>query len=200
MKKIAIYLKNREELCPFSESDSVQIYEKNDGAWAAGGRFDYKLDLGSLVNLRKSVSKIADSLKEADCNVISGKNLSGAAYTVFDTAGFHIFDIESCDESVFDGVFSEIETAAASAVSVTPRETETPGVFFLDLVELQREKPEITSKMALKNFLDTEIFSELSLVCAHVPPWIINDGRFDIKSSNSNNNVLAVITKKQCED
>ena len=54
--------------------------------------------------------------------------------------------------------------------------------------------------MALKNFLKTEGFSELRLVCAHVPPWIINDGGFDIKSSAGNNNVSAVITKKQCED
>ena len=86
MKKIAIYLKNREELCPFSESDSVRIYEKNGGAWGEGGGFDYKLDLGSLANLRKSVSEIADGLKGADCTVIAGKDLSGSAYTVFDAA------------------------------------------------------------------------------------------------------------------
>jgi hypothetical protein len=44
-----------------------------------------------------------------------------------------------------------------------PVETDTPGVFRLDLIRLQRERPDVSSKMALKDFLGTTPFYELHL-------------------------------------
>jgi hypothetical protein len=77
-----------------------------------------------------------------------------------------------------------------------PVETSTPGVYFLDLVALQKECPEVTSKMAMMDFLKNTPFMELHLVCKHIPPWIENSGTYKVQvTSDKAGAVQAIITR-----
>jgi len=69
-------------------------------------------------------------------------------------------------------------------------------VFSLDLIALQNECPEVSSKKAMADFLENTPFLELHLVCKHIPPWIENSGKYNIKAQNIDGAVSAVITRK----
>ena len=79
-----------------------------------------------------------------------------------------------------------------------PVETQTPGIYFLDLGQLQTECPEVSSKKALLPFLSNTPFLELQLVCAHIPPWLETDDSYEKKVRNVNGKVHITITRKQC--
>ena len=79
-----------------------------------------------------------------------------------------------------------------------PVQTQTPGVYFLNLLELQKECPEISSKKALASFLSDTPFLELHLVCAHIPPWLIADSAHEKKIKKEEGGLYVTITKSQC--
>jgi hypothetical protein len=116
----------------------------------------------------------------------------------------HIFQIGEISDEIFDGVVEDLKSANAEAAAkeaiirdAKPIETSTPGVYYLDLVALQRECPEVTSKKAMMDFLRDTPFMELRLVCKHIPPWIENSGAYNVQvAGNEAGNVLVVITRK----
>jgi hypothetical protein len=52
-----------------------------------------------------------------------------------------------------------------------PQATGQEGRYGIDLIELQKRRPEISSKMALMPFFENTGFDELLVACAHIPPW-----------------------------
>ncbi len=58
------------------------------------------------------------------------------------------------------------------------------------------DEPALSSKKAMMNFFDTTPFLELKLICKHIPPWIENSGKYNIKSERHDDSFTAVITKK----
>ncbi|MFA5658818.1 MAG: Fe-only nitrogenase accessory AnfO family protein [Oscillospiraceae bacterium] len=202
--KIAVYLHDLNKLVSFYESNSMCIYTLEENAWKASVTFTYnKVSTGSMEELRKQASEITKLI--SGCNVIAGSELSGIAYSVFDIAGFHIFTIESISDETFNGIVSDIEQGDIKErmkdeiiKNACPIETAEPGKYFLDLIMLQTECPEVSSKKAMTAFFETTPFLELKLICKHIPPWIENSGKYDIKSEHHSGSFTAVITKKQC--
>jgi hypothetical protein len=123
---------------------------------------------------------------------------------VFDRAGLHIFEIGGISDGVFDGIVEDLRGADAAAAAkaaivrdARPVETSTPGVYFLDLVALQKECPEVSSKKAMMDFLKDTPLLELRLVCKHIPPWIENSGSYNVRTVKDAGGVVeAVITRK----
>jgi Fe-only nitrogenase accessory protein AnfO len=202
MSKIAVIANNNSEVCDFFEASKFLIYEKQADKWTVTGTLEFEKIVPSVpAQTRKMTEKLLPLIES--CNIIAAKSLVGIPYSVFDMAGLHIFQIESVNDAVFDDILKDIQNAAAQAnlkeriiAEARPVETDTPGVFLLDLIALQNECPEVSSKKAMAEFLETTPFLELHLTCKHIPPWIENSGKYEIKAQNKDGAVSAVITRK----
>lgn len=179
------------------------LYQRRAASWSPVSEFPIaRPEGGALAAQRAQARNVIDAL--GPCRVVAGLSLTGVAYHEFDKAGYHIFHISAYGPEVFEEMVADIQAARAEAArqesacrSTRPTESETPGVYRLDLTALQRESPQISSKMALQEFLNHTPFVELHLLCAHIPPWLENGG-YDIQIWREDENLHAVIAKKSC--
>ena len=205
LSKIAIYMNYDRELVSFLEADMIAVYEKTDELWDE--LYSFEISLGTITNmeeLRRQLKNVTDKLE--DCGIIAGLSLSGLSFGEFDKRGFYVFDIGDYNPDVFDNMLMDIEESAkaeeekASIVKNTrPVETETPGVYYLNLIELQTRCPEVSSKEAMRDFLENTPLLELRLVCKHVPPWIEN-GPYEVNSKQLDNGDFYAVIRKRCCD
>ncbi len=178
LKKIAVIVNDEEDLASFEKGSYINIYNKNNTQWQLFKEIHYYINTGmSLSDLRENIKSLIIELK--DCNIVVGNVMSGLAYNVFDRAGFAIFEAKDVTSSLLDDIYKEVSTSKVEAavskqIPLLPVQTEENGVFYINLIELQAKHPEISSKKALKPFLETTPFFRLEVICSHVPPWFDN--------------------------
>jgi len=204
MGRIAVFTNQQKEICAFFDADRFFIYERsNAGKWEATSMSPFeKIKPSNPAVTRKHTQALLPLVES--CKVLAGGALVGIPFTVFDRAGFHIFEIGEISDAIFDGIIEDLHQADTEAAAkeqiirdAKPVETSTPGVYFLDLIALQKECPEVTSKKAMMDFLRDTPLVELRLVCKHIPPWIENAGLYNVQiTSEKNGEVNAVITRK----
>ena len=203
MNNIAVFTNGDSNLCDFFEAERFLIFEHSKSGWTKTGEVDFERVVPSAPAITRKNTEALLPLVQG-CNILAGGALVGIPFSVFDRAGLHIFEIGEIDSNLFDGIAEDLKNANAEAAAkeaiirdAKPIETSTPGVYFLDLVALQRECPEISSKKAMMDFLRDTPFMELRLVCKHIPPWIENSGAYNVQTEGSEaGKVLAVITRK----
>jgi len=202
MSKIAVFTDKASNLCEFFEAVRLVIYEKQTDKWAITGEADFERIIPS--NPAKTRKMTEELLPLLDgCHIIAGGPLVGIPYSVFDRAGMHIFQINVINDNILDEIVNDIKNADVQnnlkekiIKEARPVETATPGIYSLDLVALQTECPEVTSKKAMADFLENTPFLELHLICRHIPPWIENSGKYNIQARYKDGAVSAVITRK----
>lgn len=200
--RIAIFMKDGAIVESLSSANTIVVFERKDTKWINIGEHYVNLSIDlTAPMLRAEIRRVAEKL--GDCRICAGLQISGVIYRELDRMGFSIFEIPQCSGEILDHILRDIEEERASGDIIAgsvdkPVQTDMPGVYYFDLQRLQAEKPEISSKQALKDFLETVPFYELHLVCAHIPPWI-NDGIYDIcDEQTGDNRIIATIKKKQC--
>ncbi|MDR0571022.1 MAG: hypothetical protein LBG71_07385 [Clostridiales Family XIII bacterium] len=202
--RVAVYVDSRLALRDFFESDRFLIFAKGAGGWAVSGEAPFgRVAPSNPADTRRAVEGLLPLVE--GCDVLAGGGLYGIPFAVFDRAGKHIFEIGEISDGILDGILADIEKSGAEAAAkelaareARPVETEAPGVYVLDLIALQSERPDVSSKKAMADFLENTPFFELRLICRHVPPWIENSGRYDVRATGGAGAVTAVITKKGC--
>lgn len=175
--KISIIVNSNNELTSFEEGSSIMLYNKSNDIWQIEDKISYSLShFSSIIDTRESVKKVISNLK--DCKIIIAKIMSGIPYIIFDRMGFAVFEASSISDSIFEEILSDVKgyssnkSLASIDISTTPVETEIPGVYSINLIELQIKHPEISSKKALKSFIENTHFSKLEIICSHLPPWL----------------------------
>lgn len=203
MTKIAVFTNRDSALCDFFDAERFLIYERGAAGWDVAEEKTFeKIVPAAPAQTRKNTEAILPLID--NCGILAGGALVGIPFSVFDRAGLHIFEINATDDKTFDGIVEEIKHADANAAAkeaiiknARPVETSTPGVYFLDLIALQKECPEITSKKAMMDFLKDTPLLELRLICKHIPPWIENSWAYNVQIIKDDGiSVEAVITKK----
>jgi hypothetical protein len=203
MNKIAVFTNGDSGLCDFFEAERFLIFERTKEGWKQTNETSFEKIVPSAPALtREKTSALLPLIK--DCDVLAGGALFGIPFSVFDRAGLHIFEINALNDEILDGVIEELHSANAEANAkeaiirdAKPVETSTPGVYFLDLIALQRECPEVSSKKAMMDFLKDTPFLELRLICKHIPPWIENSGAYNVQTiSDNGDSVQALITRR----
>jgi hypothetical protein len=202
MCKIAVFTDKDSKLCDFFDADCFLTFEKQADKWTVTGKTEFEKIIPSTpAQTRKITEKLLPLIDR--CHIIAGGLLVGIPYSVFDMAGLHIFLINDINDAVFDEIVEDVQNAATEnnlkekiITDTRPVETGTPGVFLLDLIALQSKCPEVSSKMAMKDFLENTPFLELRLICKHIPPWIENSEKYNIQAHNGDGAVSAVITRK----
>jgi hypothetical protein len=199
--KIAVFMKEIKNDVSYQVPLTVRVFEKRESEWVKLG-YDYvnlsaNMDLPSV---RQEIMRLLDSL--GNCRIAAGTEITGVLYRELDSHGYAVFEIDDCSPDTLDGILRDLDETiqAADGTGDVPRkpvETETPGVYFMDLNRLQESYPDMSSKQALREFLESTPFYELKIACAHLPPWLEN-GPYDISEEKTGVSVMATIRKKQC--
>ena len=181
----------------------AQLYSHTDGVWRATGETPVPHSGDGMNSVRDDMRALIAAL--GDCRVLAAKGLGGVAYGVFDRMGFHIFDVEEADAAALNGMLQDIEDADGAArirretlKHARPAETDNPGVYWLDLILLQAECPEVSSKKALRGFLSDTPFRELHLICKHAPPWLEGAGLELQTETRPDGSLHLTITRRMC--
>jgi hypothetical protein len=165
------------------EAHLVTVYtqQPETDSWRAEKSFSPTLDFSGPGPLNKSLRILVEQL--GGCKIILAKRIAGIPYHVFVHSGFEVFESEDASEEILSAILEETKAISAAeaqdaedpaSVPTRPVPTSICGVYALDLGRMQRAHPEVSTKMALKDFLQTD-FKELRLTFSHVPPWLALD-------------------------
>ncbi len=204
MGRIAVFTDENGNLANFYQCAQIKIFEKEKQIFQLRDEINYeKIKPISPIEIRRKTQDLLYFLNE--CKTVAFKEILGIPYSIFDKAGCNIFSIqdyslEQLDEIEKDIMVLQEEQNRRKEMEShwLPVELDTPGIYFFDLMQAQEKYPEITSKKALKPFLDTVPFLELRFVCAHIPPWLEKDRRFKVKTEKNGKALYSVITLRQC--
>lgn len=193
--RIAVLLDENSNVAGPGGCAMLAVFEKIGGAWTVVREIpaDIRLD-GGLYAARNEILSLAESLD--GCRIIAGQKFSGIFFNTLDRLGFFIFEIKAVSPDVLDAVLTDVGEAKAKKPPDAPVKTGERGRWFLDLTELQRNDPGMSSKKALRPILGEPSFVELTLICSHVPPWLENDPGLSVAASPHGEGVRAVVTRK----
>jgi predicted Fe-Mo cluster-binding NifX family protein len=198
--KIAVFMRDS-ELCPFFEANSFGIFSVGgEGLQKEREERFEPISKAAAQELRNAASALLALI--SDCEIIAGGTLAGLAFTVFAKAGMSIYEIAELSDTALLEILADArcdrERAGVLEQSLSrPSPTGEDGVYFLDLAKLQAERPDVSSKMALREFLESSPFLELRLDCRHVPPWLESDEAYQIDAHLKGEGVCAIIRKRR---
>lgn len=175
--KIAVLLDENNRITSLELSDKTLLYQETIYGWEPLREINWQLGAESdIAKIRNKIQVLIEQL--GDCRIMVSRKLSGLPYHIFNKMEFHIFETDSpVSQKLFRDIIQEIKEAAekiqsSDSVAQVPVSPLNDGIYYLNLIELQRAFPEITSKQALKQFLEEIPFYKLELICSHMPPWI----------------------------
>ncbi len=173
---MAVFCDDAKRIARFDEMTNFVFYTKENSIWQKSDLIPCQPDLsGGMTAIRENIHQMMNVFN--NCKIIITKSLTGIPYQVFDKAGFIICESEVFDLELLDTIQSDLAKIDAETkedqrlLSNTPKETGQPGHYFIDLTQVQKKHPEMSSKMALLPFLKDTPFYALEVVCEHIPPW-----------------------------
>ncbi|HEY5555361.1 Fe-only nitrogenase accessory AnfO family protein [Acetobacterium sp.] len=179
---MTVFFNDKDQVSSFNEMTHWVLYAKEEEGWQISKDFPCKPVLtGELTTIRDNIKNIINQL--GSCRVIITKSITGIPYHTFDKAEFIICEVESFDLELLDAIKEDLIATPLESADLmnkspeSPKESDIPGHYIFDLVQMQKSTPEITSKMALLPFFKGVPFVSLDIVCEHIPPWF--DKTFD---------------------
>jgi len=192
---------------PITGPGTVVIFRRIHGVWQSERMFPFSLEPGKGLNgLRRKMGELIAFLGE--CRTFVAKSAGGAVYFELEKARCHVWEITGKPEEFLDFVCLEAKeneerdacTPPASADAGIPVPLETsPGKFTLSISEIQKKRSGVSSRQVLQQFLRRGNFTELEILCDHLPPWIGVEAEFlgiRIETGHSAHNGIRVLLKK----
>jgi Fe-only nitrogenase accessory protein AnfO len=192
---------------PLAGPGTILIFRRTHGIWQCIRSFPFSPEKEKgLSGLRQKTAELVESLGE--CRTLVAKSAAGIALFELGKARCHVWEVAGKPEEFLDVVslkVKECEDPGAFTLPVSadaglpaPRETE-PGKFTLSITEIQRKRSGVSSKQVLQQFIRRAGFTELEIICEHVPPWIGVEVEFlgiQIETGPSNPHEVRVLLKK----
>ena len=176
ISEIATFIGGDDRTVPLNEPGTIVVFRRERGSWVKNRETAFALDPAhGLRELRQDVSGLLGFL--SPCTIIVAKSASGALYFELEKARCSIWEITGTPPEFLDHVWrdeKECQTAEplpAGTDIPAPLEL-SPGKFYLSIKEIQGKRPEVSSKQVLQQFVQQGAFTELEIVCDHIPPWI----------------------------
>lgn len=210
IKEIAVYVNDLGEAADFNEKGFIKVFAKNENKWSVVREFPFEFySTEESKGVPLDTFKIVEMLR--NCKVFVAKKFSNLAHMVLDSIGFSTWKMEG-DPNVFLEYILEKEEEEAEIIKlidnsnfsnknqvISPVEISNNGYYILNLKELQDYNTGISSKQALKPFLNNVVFNELIVTCSHIPNWL-EDELIKLKlnfqfSKTGQNDYIILITK-----
>ncbi len=200
-KKIAVFCDSQEEICSVYEGEFLQLYQwlAEEQCWEIEETISLDIAPTEEIAKLKPLAQYLMSLMK-DYKIIIAKGFTGIFFQLFSKEGFYIFETDMISPEILSEVYEEVFEVKKileqnKQSPIAPVETEVAGYFAMDMIQLGKEHPEISSKKALLPFFEQGEFLELALICAHTPPWLLERSDLKVKELKSGEQVLAIVNK-----
>ena len=205
--EIAVITGSDGRTVPLSEPGTVVVYRMERGTWLAERRLPFSLESdGGLAGLRRRMGELIAFL--GTCRTFVARSASGASFFELEKAECQVFEIAGCPSEFLGTVWLEAKEEQ-EAKSPLPADADipapleiAPGRYYISICEIQGKRPEVSSKQVLRSFVQQGSFSELEIVCDHVPPWIEVDAEqlgFSLETEYQAPHEMRVILRKSHE-
>ncbi|WP_333858914.1 Fe-only nitrogenase accessory protein AnfO [Clostridium sp.] len=183
-KEIAVLENYNGEIASFLEPGTVKLYTKQDKDWKIKDEIIFSIYKITDVNLiRERIIKMVESLGQ--CKIFVGKKIGGIPYSILERFGVNSWEITGKPDEFLDHVMEKEEDEERKLLESSPKcqdkcvcepiKIGQEGHYFLDLIKVQQQNPNITTKQILVPFFKNQTFSELTINCSHVPKWFENE-------------------------
>ncbi|WP_026889539.1 Fe-only nitrogenase accessory AnfO family protein [Clostridium beijerinckii] len=173
MEKIAVFLKENDEIGSFTESKCVNIFVNEYGGWLIKKKLNVDLsNVNNMKAIRETFLKLISEME--DCRIVVVNKAFGIPYSVFYAEDFSVWELEGNPFDYFDEIIkNEMVQEENENKEVEIAKKLGDGYFMIDLQELELINPEITSKKAIIPYLEKEDVKKIKVHCCHVPPWLV---------------------------
>jgi len=171
---------------PLTGPGTVVIYHHTLGVWKRKRTFPFSLvPEKGLQGLRRNVAELGIFLGE--CRTFVAKSAGGAVYFELEKARVHVWEFAGRPEDFLDSVCLEVNEDEERDACTPPATTEAgipvpletaAGKYTLSIVDIQRKRSGVSSKQVLQQFIRRAVFTELEIICEHIPPWIGVEAEF----------------------
>lgn len=174
VKEIAIYMDKNGQVTELSEEGIIKVFSRENDSW------NLKKEL--LLEFNSDILNFVEVL--GNCKVLVVKGISDFMYKLLDSVGLSIWKMEGDQNKILEDVFEKEEAAAEEIKlidffkynekmqNINPIEIGNSGCYTLSLKYIQEHNTSITTKQALKPFLNDKKFYELIVTCTHIPNWL----------------------------
>jgi Fe-only nitrogenase accessory protein AnfO len=159
------------QLAALDQTQLFALYQNSHEGWRQCDVYAWP-QMRSAVSIRDAINDLANRFN--NCRIVVSQKISGIAFQTLDKLGFDIIESQTVSDAFFEDVIKEMSMPHDDEQDI-PREPVSPqddGHYFFDLIKLQKAYPDISSKKALKDFMEQKTFMSLELVCSHLPPWM----------------------------
>lgn len=200
LPKIGVFYDGSGEVSDIYSAEQIIIYE-GEPFWKEVG--SHKLELQMLESIVETKKQAFELVKLLDtCSIIITRKCTGILFQMLTMQGYYIFEMDSVNQTMLEEVYEEVcdmkNHVWKSQETTVPIETDVPGIYFLDLMEVQKHHPDITTKKALASFFEQTPFVSLKLKYQHIPPWIEEKSDLEIKELKENGTIYFEIIRKSC--
>lgn len=220
-QQIAVLMNKNYEITSMDHIFYVCIYEKSD-TWKAVKEYHLLPPIPETAEIKGMISQLVNQLGE--CKIVVGKTITGMIYHILDKNGFTMCESENLSDTVLDEIVEDFFKTAdeekeqkinnmqrkqevehrnqqIQQMKKSPIPVDDLGNYFLDMIELQKVYPEISTKKALLPFLCNELFLSLKIHCNHVMPWLdgfIADKNLEYTVTKVEQGVNILLNHKVC--
>ncbi len=197
-KRMALITNYKGDIDSATDGRILIIYEGTGVDWTENSKIVFSINNDSIEDTRQSLKNVCDML--SDCTAIIGTSIGGIYYRMFDKYDLKILEIEDFnvnDLEYLEGIL-DMEGCQKKGASIEPISPDSDGNYTFDLISAQSERPDLSSKMLLKNFFEHTPFISLELLCDHLPPWIIEYSKnrgMDVSISQHEGKIKAIIRR-----
>jgi Fe-only nitrogenase accessory protein AnfO len=201
--EIAVLLGPDGRTVPISEPGTLVVFRRDRRQWVKDRETAFALDpVKGLQGLRSTVATLTGFL--GNCKTVVVKSASGAMFFELEKARCSVWEISGSPDAFLEQVWQDekeeqsAEPPAAGADIPAPLEI-APGKYYISIREIQGKRPEVSSKQVLQQFVHGGGFTELEIICDHVPPWIEVEAErrgYEIVREKTAQNEMKVILSK----
>jgi len=179
--EIAVMLGSDGRTVSLSEPGTLMVFRRERRQWGVSRAQGFALDpAAGLSGLRKTVQAMMEFL--GNCRTVVAKSASGALFFELEKARCSVWEIEGVPAEFLDQVWQDEKEEQMQAAGPVPAGAEipapleiSPGKFTISIKEIQGKRPELSSKQVLRSFVRQGGFTELEIICDHIPPWLDAD-------------------------
>ncbi|HBE78829.1 MAG TPA: Fe-only nitrogenase accessory protein AnfO [Firmicutes bacterium] len=206
--KIALLTNVDGQAISFNESGVLKVYQKEKNNWNLMKSIVFGLtEAMSFKEIRFKIRTMVEELD--DCKLIGVADVTGIPYAILEGLQFTIWKIRGNAEDYLEYIREQEE--ARKIEKPKPVEIAAPvrngrdGYYYLDLKTIleNSERDNITSKKVLLPFIQNTSFTELQILCSHIPHWFEQefqrlDLQADIEELGSTRIKVTVTPKAGC--
>lgn len=174
--KIAVFTNMNGQTISLNENGVVKLYQMEINGWKAIKGMDYEIsDAMSVKEINLRIRTMVETLE--DCKTIIAAGVTGIYCAILESLGFIIWKIQGNPDDYLDCILEKEEALKAEGSHPpnvpVPIEKEMKGYYYLDLKTIMatHDKATVTSKQILIPFLHNTFFTELEVICDHIPQW-----------------------------